>query len=141
MLKKLLFLAMASLLMAHMPSAVAIEVWEKTLVENSRLVDARGNLSGNNVNINQKVLIMSDLRNTQGSTQEFFYIVQIKDASRGVVSLSWFTGSLNEFQSLSASLSWIPQKSGEFTVEIFVWDSLKRQLPLSAAKTIGITVS
>ncbi len=125
----------------HVQSGMAAELWEKTLVENSRLSNAIGNPIGNKISINQQILIMSDLKNAQDRIQEFIYIVQIKDSNQRIVYLSWFAGSLSEFQSLNASLSWTPHEGGEFTVEIFVWDGLKKQVPLSTVRTIGVIVS
>jgi hypothetical protein len=51
--------------------------------------------------------------------------------NKKVVSLSWVSGNLEKFQKLDVSQSWIPDISGEYQIQTFVWDSLSTATPLS----------
>lgn len=86
------------------------------------------------------VLIQDEIVNGQNKTQPFTLLVQIKDQYDTVISLSWVTGELFERQSLKVSRSWIPDSSGNFTVEIFIWESISRPNPLGPTKIIAVSV-
>ncbi|MEC7710945.1 MAG: hypothetical protein VX587_01365 [Thermoproteota archaeon] len=83
------------------------------------------------LSIRQTGMIFSKIRNTQEFNQEFTYIVQIKDENNDVVSLSWVTGQAIPSQELGMSVSWIPEKSGKYLIERFVWNSIKGAIPLT----------
>jgi len=83
------------------------------------------------LSIRQTGMIFSKIRNTQEFNQEFTYIVQIKDENNDVVSLSWVTGQAIPSQELGMSVSWIPEKSGKYLIERFVWNSIKGVIPLT----------
>jgi hypothetical protein len=91
-------------------------------VDKPRLVTAFGALIGNDVTVNQQFQISADITNHQKKSQNFHYLVQIKDENNFVVSLGWISGQLTPTQKFSPSLSWTPEESGEFTAEIFVWE-------------------
>ena len=78
-------------------------------------------------------MIFSKVKNTVDFSQDFAYIVQIKDENRDVISLSWVTSQVIPSQELGMSVSWIPEKSGEYLVERFVWNSVKGSIPLTDA--------
>ena len=81
----------------------------------------------------QTGMIFSKVKNTVDFSQDFAYIVQIKDENRDVISLSWVTSQVIPSQELGMSVSWIPEKSGEYLVERFVWNSVKGSIPLTDA--------
>lgn len=107
--------------------AFGISSLEKIVVNDAGLVNRSGNHIGNNVNVNQQVLVSSKITNTQDKNQDFIYIVQIKDASGAVMKIGWITGSLTKFQNFVPAVSWSPSTQGTFTVEIYVWDGLNQQ--------------
>ncbi len=84
---------------------------------------------------------MADLTNNQEITQNFAYIIQIKNNENIVIHLAWITGSLVEHQSLSPALSWTPSSPGIYVTEIYVWESLSNQDALSQPNYISIIVS
>jgi len=55
--------------------------------------------------------------------------------------LGWISGQLAPDQKLSPSLSWTPNKSGEFTAEVYVWEGLINHSALSEYTMIQINVS
>ncbi len=100
----------------------ALTELERATVSDPRIVNAFGASIGSLVDVNQQIQISSDIMNEQEKSQKFAYLVQIKDETELVVSFNWFVGELNPHQKLSPSLSWTPDKPGEFTAEIFVWE-------------------
>jgi len=128
------------LIMANLP-AHAIEPLERAVINDERIVNLSGKSLGKNIIVNQQVQITAKITNTQENTQDFVYIVQIKDENDVVVKLGWISGSLTKYQSFSPSLSWTPKISGVYSVEIFVWDSLLKQEALTDYVTLEIITS
>ena len=114
---------------------------QKTTISDPRLVNTFGMSIGNNVNVDQQFQISADITNNQEKSQNFVYLVQIKNNEGFVVSLGWISGQLTPDQKLSPSLSWTPNKSGEFTTEIYVWEGLINHKALSQYTTLQINVS
>jgi len=141
MLRGAVLFLVASVAVMQAYPALAADPLERTQLEHPRLVNALGNPVGNKISVNQQVHITSDVRNNQEQSQQFTYIVQVKDASQRIVSLDWFVGKLNANQVFSPAISWTPQSGGEYSAEIFVWDSFQRQSPLSEPAVLQITVS
>ncbi|MCH9042072.1 MAG: hypothetical protein QQN58_05930 [Nitrosopumilus sp.] len=114
---------------------------QKTTISDPRLVNTFGIPIGNNVNIDQQFQISADITNNQEKSQNFVYLVQIKNNEGFVVSLGWISGQLTPDQKLSPSLSWTPNESGEFTTEIYVWEGLINHKAISQYTTLQINVS
>ena len=79
----------------------------------------------------QQLQVVGNVKNNQDYSQPFVLIVQIKDFSGKIVSLSWVKGELSPNQELDVSQSWNPTKSGNYTIESFVWSSISEPIPLS----------
>jgi len=124
-----------------MPPIHAIEPLDRAPAASPRLVNAFGNQVIEHLNVNQQVQITADVTNNQEIAQDFIFIVQIKNDENIIISLGWITGSLNPKQSLSPALSWIPDQSGSYLAEIFVWESLANQDALSKSLSISIITS
>jgi hypothetical protein len=114
---------------------------QKATISDPRLVNTFGISIGNNVNVDQQFQISADITNNQEKSQNFVYLVQIKNNKGFVVSLGWISGQLTPDQKLSPSLSWTPNESGEFTTEIYVWEGLINHKALSQYTTLQINVS
>ena len=80
---------------------------------------------------NDQLQIVGAVQNNQDYDQGFVFIIQIKENNGALVSLSWIQGKLSPNQELEVSQSWNPTKSGNYTIETFVWSSLSDPLPLS----------
>ena len=119
----------------------AIEPLDRAPATSPRLVNAFGDQVIEHLNVNQQVQITADVTNNQETTQDFIFIVQIKNNENVIISLGWITGSLNSKQSLSPALSWTPDHSGSYLAEIFVWESLTNQDALSESLSISIITS
>lgn len=90
--------------------------------------------------VGKQVQITTDVTNGQDRSQPFAYIVQIQNGDGIVESLSWITGSLDAGQSLNPSQSWIPTLPGNYTAQIFVWESVNNPDALSPPVTMKILV-
>lgn len=88
----------------------------------------------------KETVVQSEIKNENEQTQEFTYIVLIKDLDGITVSLSWAKGTLAPNQSQTMERSWIPEISGEYTAEIFVWKSLDNPEALSGVVVKKIMV-
>ena len=121
--------------------AYGISPLERAVINDERLVNLSGATLGEHIIVNQQVQITAKITNLQEETQDFVYIVQIKDENDIVVKLGWISGSLTNYQSFSPSLSWTPKESGVYTAEIFVWDSLLRQDALTNTAKLEIITS
>jgi hypothetical protein len=113
---------------------------ERAVASEPELVDQTGQIL-TDITEGSQVLIQSEIVNSQTKKQPFAYIVQIKDDNGVTISLSWVTGELPAKESLKAAQSWIPDASGDYTVEIFVWESVDNPVALSPVRTTTISVS
>jgi len=88
----------------------------------------------------EQLLIQSEVANKQDKKQPFTYIVQVKDSSGITVSLSWVISELPASDSLNVAQSWLPTVAGQYTVEIFVWESLQNPTALSPSRVKNVQV-
>ena len=87
----------------------------------------------------QPVLVQTKVTNSLNEHQPFVYILQVKDSEGFTVMLTWIKGMMNASSALDAGISWTPEESGNYIVEIFVWKSLEEPgLPLT--KSIMVSV-
>jgi len=111
------------------------------LLENSQILlsDSLGNqllsFSSNN-----QMQIVGTITNDQNFKQKFVYLFQVKNANNSVESISWIQGELYPKQSLDVSQSWIPEKSGTYQIETFVWNSLNNPMVLAPIMSTSIVV-
>ncbi len=114
----------------------AFAVSDGSIIEDVQLVSQ----NEDNVIVDKQVMVVADLSNGQDRPQNFAYIVQIRNENELVISLSWLTGSLTPGQTFSPALSWTPTVSGMYTIEIFVWESIKNPDALSTPLLLSINV-
>lgn len=141
MLGKGILLLFTIAIITGVSPAFALNELERSSIENPRLENAFETPIMDNVNVNQQIQISSDITNHQKKSQNFVYLVQIKNEESLVVSLGWISGQLTPDQKLSPSLSWTPTNSGKFSAEIFVWEGLKNHNALSEQSMLQIMVS
>ncbi len=103
-------------------------------------VDASGN-AVSTLTTGSVSVIQTPVTNDDSVTHIFTYIVQIKDANGVVVSINWIQGlSLASGSSTTPGISWTPDSAGQYTVEVFVWESLSNAVALSPVSTLTVTV-
>ena len=89
---------------------------------------------------NTQTQMIGTVVNDHDFKQKFVYLFQVKNPDNSVESISWIQGELLTKQSLDVSQSWIPKKSGVYTVETFVWNSINDPIALSPSLSTLITV-
>ena len=90
--------------------------------------------------INDQIQIVGTISNEQNFKQKFVYLFQVKDEDNYVVSVSWIQGEISGNQNLDVSQSWIPKKTGAYTIETYTWNSLINTAPLSPSLSTSIFV-
>lgn len=115
-------------------------VAEKVKLSRVTLVDQTGDRL-RDITVGQQVMIQAKITSKLQATEQIAYISQVKDSEGITVALSWITGTLAPGQALELAVSWIPEASGEYTAEVFVWKSIKEPEPLADVKTSTITVA
>jgi hypothetical protein len=88
----------------------------------------------------KQIQIGSNLTNVTNRNQTFAYIVQISDTNQIIESLPWVSGTLFPSQTFSPSVSWTPPKAGNYTVNVFVWQSISNPNALSPPVYTNLTV-
>jgi len=73
-------------------------------------------------------------------TRGYSYIVQVKDDSDKVLYINLVDGYIDPLSKKTAEISWTPQSTGKYTVEIFVWDKNGVALPLTQKTEYDIEV-
>lgn len=138
---RLALLALGVILASFLTTAYALEPLERIQVTSPRLADFRGDTVSENIIVNQLVIITADLTNGQDVTQDFVYIVQIKDEQNVIRYLNFFKAEVEATKTFSPGVSWTPNASGKFVVEIYVWESFLNPEPLSKFHTLELTAS
>ena len=65
---------------------------------------------------------------------------RIKNENNDVVSLSWVSGEVRPSQELGMSISWMPQELGKYSIDRFVWNSIKGVIPLTDVVSTEILI-
>jgi hypothetical protein len=128
-------------IMISITPAFALTELERVSIVDPRLENAFGVPVSDKINVNRQIQISADITNHQTRSQNFVYLVQIKNDADIVISLGWISGQLTPDQKFSPSLSWAPTESGEFIAEVFVWEGIVNHKALSEYTTLQIRVS
>ncbi|MGH9879084.1 MAG: hypothetical protein ACRD5H_15760, partial [Nitrososphaerales archaeon] len=112
----------------------AISISQVTLVDES-------NQPVSNVEAGKMVFLQSIMKNNLGTKQKFVSIYQIKDSSGSPVMLFWMSSQIPALESMDTAISWIPEQGGTYTLQIFLWESLSRPVPVGEFSESTITVS
>jgi hypothetical protein len=96
----------------------------------TRITEANGQPL-TDIDVGEKVVFRSTIQSSLNGKQEYSYIVQIKDHSGYTIALSWISGIVGAKSSTAVSIAWIPEGAGQYTAEIFLWESVTKPLPLT----------
>ena len=120
-------------IISNLPSTDRLSLSESEILsQNGKIIEK--------LDIGKTGMIFSKIKNTLDYTQEFTYIVQIKNENNNVVSLSWVTGQVIPSQELGMSVSWTVQETGKYSVDRFVWNSIKGAIPLTEIVSTEILI-
>jgi len=85
------------------------------------------------------IFIKTKVTNNLDEKQSFTYILQVKDSDGFTVMLKWIKGRMDASDALDAGISWVPEESGNYSVDVFVWKSLEDPgLPLTRSMTVSV---
>lgn len=110
-------------------SRKSIPIVKEVKLLETRMTDQNGKPL-TEINVGDKVVFRSIVSSSMDEKQEYSYIVQVKNSDGYTAALSWISGNLEPKSSQSASILWMPDESGEYTVEIFLWDNTVKPKPL-----------
>ena len=112
---------------------------ERLIMNELEILSQNGELI-ERLEIGQTGMLFSKVKNAIDFSQEFTYIVQIKNEDNNVISLSWVTGETMPSQELGMSVSWMPQEPGKYSIDRFVWNTIKESIPLTNAVSTEILI-
>ncbi len=138
MLKTSLFLLGTVLLFGFTQSAMAIN--SSITVTPPSMVDPFGHAISS-FQVGQEIGVQSTLTNHGQSEQKFAYMVQILGSNDETEYFQSTSASMLPNQSFNASQVWIPKNTGQYTVEVFVWDSLSSAIPLTDVLRTSIAIT
>jgi hypothetical protein len=91
--------------------------------------------------VGKEVPISTIMKNTQRTDQEYVFIVQIIDQDGVIRHINWHTGFIARGQSTNVSEVWTPDREGNYTTQIFIWDETEEfPFALSSVATVKIQV-
>ena len=137
---KLIYVAMAfsALLISIVPNALG--AFGDITLTAPKMVNTSGQ-ELTSFQVGQQIGVESVLTNHAYVEQKFTYIVQVIDKYGATEFLEGFSASMVSNQSFTASQVWIPKEPGQYTIQVFVWDSLKSDIPLTNVLQTQISVN
>jgi hypothetical protein len=93
------------------------------------------------LSMGSRLAIQSELFNKQPKEQRFVYIVQVIDSDGFVEHIAYISALMQAESGAVVTQAWTPMKRGNYTIEVFVWDSLEKPIALSGIKVIRVIVS
>jgi hypothetical protein len=76
------------------------------------------------IRVGQEVSITGKFSNHQNGPQNYAFIVQAVDEDGIVVYIGWQPASIEKGIIAEEAVLWTPEQSGNYSVKIFIWDSL-----------------
>lgn len=103
---------------------------ERVPATSYHILDAVGN-SVDVINVGKQITLSVDLANAQEKEQFVIYLVEIYDYKEVKVYSGTIEGTLEPQMSFSPTVSWIPEKTGYYSVKFRILEDLKTQSALS----------
>ncbi|MFQ5940837.1 MAG: kelch repeat-containing protein [Nitrososphaerales archaeon] len=92
-------------------------------------------------NMGDVIVFQRNIMNTADTAQSFVNILQVKDESGIVVSLTWSEGELVANESRLVLHKWLPSGVGIYLLQFFVWDSMENPEILDSLREVSVNVS
>lgn len=113
---------------------------ERVSIKHCSVTNEEGN-AVKTLEVTQKVNISTVLVNLQQKSQPFVLLADIKDESGITVQNPSVTGSLTNNEQIVLELPWAPQYPGNYSVNLFVWESIDNPTALSIVMSLKIKVN
>lgn len=91
--------------------------------------------------VGDQIIIQTKVSSVLSKIQPFACIIHVKNSDNIVASLSWVEGELKPKKSMNIETNWMPESSGEYTIEVFTWESVDNPVALGPVRTVTVTVS
>ncbi len=98
------------------------------------LVLDQNDRSVSSIEVGAQTTIQVSITNAKTMEEAFVYVIHIKDSDGFTSQLSFITGMLNAYQSISIGRLWTPDTEGMYTIEVFTWNSLTEPTAFSPMK-------
>ena len=109
--------------------------------DNTEIFDTPSNSVQVETSNNDFIFTKTWKNDNQFGSQQFAYILQIKDENDVVVSISYVSGMLGPKQTFEQSLSFDPGSHGSYLATAYVWDDLINQNVLDNPESVLIQVT
>jgi len=109
--------------------------------DNTEIFDTPSNSVQVETSNNDFIFTKTWKNDNQFGSQQFAYILQIKDENDIVVSISYVSGMLGPKQTFEQSLSFDPGLHGSYLATAYVWDDLINQNVLDNPESVLIQVT
>lgn len=106
-----------------------IPVDEKVRISEVRMTDRVG-ATITDAAVEREIIFRATIQSSMNVAQQYAFVLNVRDADGYTVALSWISGGLEAKGAASASIAWTPDASGEYTVEMFLWDKMTNPTPL-----------
>ena len=103
--------------------AFALSDLERVQVDGPKFTNIFGHHQ-EEIEMDQQVQIISDIKNMQNKPQDFVYIVQIRDESGFVIAFNTFSAQLAANQQMVPGVSWTPTEGGQYTIDVYIWEKI-----------------
>ena len=133
-----LVLAFFALMISLAPNALG--TFGDITLTSPKMVNITGEQLGT-LHVGEQIGVESTLTNHAKSEQKFTYLVQVLNKDYATEYLEGFSASMVSNQSFTASQVWVPKEPGQYTIQVFVWDSLASAIPLTNVLETQITVN
>src|SRR5574337_1043664 len=134
----LFFLAAVIMLFGFAQSAMAMN--SNVVMTTPSMVDISGQKI-TSFHTGQQIGVESTLTNNGQTEQNYAYMVQVLGSNGETEYFESNSADMLPNQTFTVSQVWVPKSTGQYTVEVFVWNSLSSAIPLTDVSHIPITVS
>lgn len=123
------------------PPTTVINQYSSSISKSTEISDESGRPLLQNPHIEHAMHFKSTISNSDyKNSQQISYIVQIKDSDMKVIFLKWINGNVGPSSATNQDIQWIPDSSGVYFVEIYVWNGMDSQVPLTDKNQYRIQV-
>jgi hypothetical protein len=91
-------------------------------------------------NVGKAIGLQATVKNVDVVSKPFTAVFKVKDEAGVTIYIAWISGTLAPGQELTPGVSWTPDKSGNYTVEVMVFKSLAEPTPFSDVISTTLTV-
>ncbi len=114
-------------------SSTTQAVYQSKITHVTQIGDSNGMPLLQNPTVGQTITFNDIISNGDYQNgQNISYIVQVKNSQGQVVYLKWIDGTVSPSNEVNEQIQWTPTSPGNYSAEIYVWDSMDSPLPLTA---------